>query len=125
MTGISKYRTPGYQAPEFTYDSLTEKKNNGARDAEAWAVGVTLAMFAIAHHHLVQKEAADQDRDRAHRTEWVLAAASQTLGDWAQQFVTSGGTVKVVRAVDWKFIEQLLSYEPSGRSKAMRDLVSK
>ena len=125
MTGISKYGTPGYRAPEFTYDSLTEKKNNAARDAEAWAAGVTLSMFAIAHHHLVQREEADKDRDRAHRTDQVLAAASQTLGDWAQQLVTVGGTVKVVRAVDWKFIAKLLSYEPSGRSKAMRDLVSK
>ena len=84
-----------------------------------------MSLFSIAHHHLVQREEAEQDRYRAHCTDQLLVAASQTLGDWAQQFVTSGGTVKVVRAVDWKFIEKLLSYEPSGRSKAMRDLVSK
>ena len=119
--GLSRYGTPGYRAPEFVYDSLSQKANGAAKDADRWAVGVTLIIFAIAHHSLVKKEADDKDRDRSHRQDRVLATKSREGAGWAQKFASRDSTIKVIRNVNWTFIEKLLTYEATGRAKALRE----
>ena len=119
--GFSKYVTPGYQAPKFVYDSLSEKVNSAAKDADSWAVGATLIIFVIAHHSLVKKEAGDQDHDCSHRQDRVLAIKSREGAGWAQKFASRDSTIKVIRDVNWRFIEKLLTYKATGRAKALRE----
>ena len=121
--GLEKYGTQGYQAPEFTYTSLDAKSGGAARDAEAWAVAVTCALFAIGRGYLVAKETDDGDRDRGIRQDRLLSKCSQQTPQtpWARDFATDKGRRKTIDDADmWKFIEKTLAYDPIGRSKALQ-----
>ena len=98
--------------------------NSAAKDADSWAVGVTLIIFTIAHHNLVKKEAGDEDSNSSHRQDRVLAMKSREGEGWAQKFTSRDSTIKVIRDVNWRFIENLLTYKATGRARALHEFVS-
>ena len=78
---------------------LSDKVNSAAKDADSWAVGVTLIIFAIAHHNHVKKEAGDQDRNCSHRQDRVLVMKSREGEGWAQKFASRDSTIKVIMSI--------------------------